>query len=68
MLSSRSIMVGYRAEVRDRLAIQIPHRRGDRVIVRVDEMPAHIAVAGEMELPHAFPRDGRSSSSSGSKP
>jgi len=42
----------YRAEVRHSLAVQIPDRLDDRMIVSVDEVAAHIAVAGEVKLTH----------------
>ena len=57
ILSSRSIIVGTGPKMRERLAIEAPHRRGDRVIVRVDQVIAHIAMSGQMELAHAFLRD-----------
>jgi hypothetical protein len=49
---------GHRAEMRHRLAIQVPHRRGDGMIVGVDQVIAHVAVTGQMELAHALLGDG----------
>ena len=58
MLSSRSIMVGTLPKRATACAIKIPYRGGDRVIVRVDQMAAQVAVAGEMKLAHPLLRYG----------
>jgi len=52
MLSSRSIMVAPR-RIAPPPRDTDPHRCDDGLIVRVDQVSAHVAVAGEMKLAHA---------------
>ena len=52
MLSSRSIMVGTSPKCASACAVQIPDGRNDGMVMSVDQVPAHIAVAGQMKLAH----------------
>jgi hypothetical protein len=42
-----------------RLAVQIPHRRGDLAAVGVEQVAPLVGVAGEVDLPDAVGRDRR---------
>ena len=66
MFASRSIMVVTRPKRFSAAGVQIPHRIGHRLVVRVDEIVAVILVAGEMNLLHALRRHARSGYACGS--
>ena len=58
MLSSRSIMVGTAPKCATASRYSSHTGGSDRVVMRVDQMIAHVTVAGQMELAHALRGDG----------